>query len=195
MSSVHSEFGHHRTIAPDRRWTAHPRLALAVRAISVLAPVAVSVAVGFTVHRFLPVAQQFRRCCRYLGNAAGLAAVVGLILAERLARTLLPLATLLSLSLVFPSQVPKRFWPLPSRLWSPCSAAAARRRRENRTRTSESRMCPAHSTPRRSQSTRPADPRAFRAGFALLRGNDLLAEEIVVVERRSRSPPLGRSAP
>jgi hypothetical protein len=79
-----------------------------LRTIVVLLPLAVSAGVVFGLDRSIPAPQSWE-------TAAGIAAadtVAALIVAlavNRLALRLLPLATLLSLSLVFPDRAPKRF--------------------------------------------------------------------------------------
>jgi len=91
----------------DPRWVGRPILAALVRLAVLLVPLASGVLAGAVLARSLP--------------RPGGAALVGWVLAvlgistlvvtlvERLARRLLPLATLLNLSLAFPDHVPSRF--------------------------------------------------------------------------------------
>ncbi|MGH2672908.1 MAG: HD-GYP domain-containing protein [Actinomycetota bacterium] len=91
----------------DPRWVGRPFLAALVRLAVLLVPLASGVIAGAVLARSLP--------------RPGGAALVGWVLAvlgistlvvtlvERLARRLLPLATLLNLSLAFPDHVPSRF--------------------------------------------------------------------------------------
>ncbi|MGH9062670.1 MAG: HD domain-containing phosphohydrolase [Acidimicrobiales bacterium] len=89
-------------------WSSWPRLAQGLRIASVAVPVGVSVGVGFGVQALLPAPGGLGVAVAWwvVEVVAGLAA---LLVAERGARAILPLATLLSLSLVFPDQTPRRF--------------------------------------------------------------------------------------
>lgn len=85
----------------EQRWTAHPRAATAVRAVVLLGPLTLAVATGVASARVLD------------GVPGRLPLVLALTLAvlvvtDRLARRLLPLATLLGLSLLFPDRAPGR---------------------------------------------------------------------------------------
>ena len=89
-------------------WRRRPVLAALVRVGVVLLPAAIGIGVGAGMSRLLP---------RPSGPAVALVSfvavavvtVVTIILVERAARRLLPLAALLSLSLLFPDRAPKRF--------------------------------------------------------------------------------------
>lgn len=92
----------------EQRWNAHPVQATLIRAAAFLIPIAVSTVYAILVSSRLPPA----------GSLAGglgswlLVAVTStgvLILVDRIARRLLPLAALLSLSIVFPDKAPSRF--------------------------------------------------------------------------------------
>lgn len=91
----------------DRAWVRRPLVALAVRAIVLLLPLAA--AAGATA----ALSHVFRRPHGWgpvILWCAGitLAAMVVLLLVDRLARRLLPLAAVLKLSLAFPDQTPSR---------------------------------------------------------------------------------------
>ena len=89
-------------------WRRRPVLAALVRVGVVLLPAAIGIGVGAGMSRLLP---------RPSGPAVALVSFVAvavvtvltIILVERAARRLLPLAALLSLSLLFPDRAPKRF--------------------------------------------------------------------------------------
>ena len=92
----------------EQRWHAHPVQATLIRAAAFLIPIAVSTVYAILVSSWPPPA----------GSLAGglgswlLVAVTStgvLILVDRIARRLLPLAALLSLSIVFPDKAPSRF--------------------------------------------------------------------------------------
>jgi len=87
------------------RWRGHPIAAFAVRALVVLVPAIAGAAAGVVVTR---------ATLRAFGVVLGLGAALGVsagvaIAVEAAARRLLPLATLLKLSLAFPDRVPSRF--------------------------------------------------------------------------------------
>ncbi|MEZ5343597.1 MAG: HD domain-containing phosphohydrolase [Acidimicrobiales bacterium] len=91
-----------------REWHASPSLALAIRAFAFLLPL---ISAWFVVHL---LSGTFYRPDGVRGLLLWIAqaAVVGFIVSktvERLARRLLPLAALFSMSLVFPDQAPSRF--------------------------------------------------------------------------------------
>ena len=103
-----------QTAEPGRRratgeaWSARPRLALGVRVITFVAPIAASVAATSVVNRWLP--QTTTTVGRILLIVVlGLIATAVLYVADRAARKLLPLAALLKLSLVFPDHAPSRY--------------------------------------------------------------------------------------
>src|SRR5690242_9591301 len=98
--------GHANTVSGDR-WAARPVLSGMLRVAVVVVPVIVGVLVGIALTKVLPTAHSF------WGRVAWFAAVlagstVALLLADRLARRVLPLAVLLELSLVFPDRAPSR---------------------------------------------------------------------------------------
>jgi len=91
----------------ENRWTARPKLALAVRLITLLVPIALSfgaaVATQRTFDGWYPDAPWIAGAFVSLVAATGV-----LLIGERIARRFLPLAMLLKLALLFPDQVPSR---------------------------------------------------------------------------------------
>src|SRR5271165_6565765 len=88
-----------------RRWTARSRASLLVSAAVFAIPIGLSVLVSLVASHVLPhphtVAGRVGWWIVLLG-AAGVTAVVG----ERLSRSLLPLAALLNMSMLFPDRAP-----------------------------------------------------------------------------------------
>ncbi|MCU1674530.1 MAG: hypothetical protein JWN77_2643, partial [Frankiales bacterium] len=92
---------------PSDRWAARPRLSLLLRMGVVLVPVALALGAGVLLTHLLPVAHSAAgRIAWFVAVLAGSA--VTLLLADRVARRVLPLAVLLELSLAFPDQAPSR---------------------------------------------------------------------------------------
>jgi putative nucleotidyltransferase with HDIG domain len=89
-------------------WQAHPIAARALRIGVVLAPVVASVGVIFLLNRALPSPRSWESVTAVITADVAVAVTV-LLVVHRMALRALPLATLLSLSLVFPDQAPKRF--------------------------------------------------------------------------------------
>ena len=92
----------------EQRWRGHWALAALVRAAVFALPLGASVAAGAATSRLLP------RPVGWTGIVAWWVALLGIVtlvmvVVERLARRLLPLAALLKLSLIFPDQAPSRF--------------------------------------------------------------------------------------
>ncbi len=89
-------------------WTSRPYLARALKTAALLAPFTVAAAVTFGLARWLPPS---RIGLPWWAWGAGTASVASLIvmLVERLSRRLLPLVSLLQLTLVFPDRAPDRF--------------------------------------------------------------------------------------
>jgi hypothetical protein len=95
-----------RASAGDR-WAARPVLGAVLRVAVVVVPVVVAVLVGIGLTHLLPTAHTlWGRIGWFAAVLAG--ATVALLLTDRLARRLLPLAVLLELSLVFPDRAPSR---------------------------------------------------------------------------------------
>jgi putative nucleotidyltransferase with HDIG domain len=91
------------------RWHARPALGRLLHVTAFVVPIVTSIVFVYAATRFVaPPADSF---VRYLAWWAGLsgAATLVLLLVGRLSRRLLPLATLLGLSLVFPDGAPSRF--------------------------------------------------------------------------------------
>jgi len=89
-------------------WRAHPAVARLLRALVVVLPVVISAGVVFGVDRSLPAPHRWPSMAGFAClNALLVLAIVFAV--HRLMVRLLPLATLLSLSLVFPDRAPKRF--------------------------------------------------------------------------------------
>lgn len=89
-------------------WRPHPVAARALRVAAVFVPVAASVVVVFTLDKLMPAPHSWE----LFAVIAALDVVIAFVVASlvnRLALRVLPLATLLSLSLVFPDRAPKRF--------------------------------------------------------------------------------------
>lgn len=90
------------------RWNAHPFISFAVRVVALILPLAASLAAALAVGRLLPTPHGFRQTVLWWIAFVG-AALAVLAIVDRAARRLLPLAALLSLSLVFPHRIPNRF--------------------------------------------------------------------------------------
>lgn len=90
------------------RWRPRRGFAIGLRAVVLLAPVAVSVLVSFAITRLMPAPQPF---IARVGWLAVVVAVCGLFAwpTRRLLRRLLPLAALLELSILFPGEAPARW--------------------------------------------------------------------------------------
>jgi putative nucleotidyltransferase with HDIG domain len=92
----------------SRRWLARSRAGFLVSALSFVIPIAFSVAVAYGVSDLLPTPTS--RGWQILWWAGVLlAAWLAVALGERLVRPLLPLASLLKMSLLFPDRAPSRF--------------------------------------------------------------------------------------
>lgn len=92
----------------EGHWRDHPVLAALVRATATIGPLAAGIGLGLLVAVALPSPKS---PFTFVGWWALVLAVstLGLRVADRLARRLLPLAVLLELSLLFPEQAPSRF--------------------------------------------------------------------------------------
>lgn len=91
----------------DPRWAGRPFLAALVRSVVLLVPLACGVAAGVVLSRSMPRPSGVALVGWVLA-VLGISTLV-VTLVERVARRLLPLATLLNLSLAFPDQAPSRF--------------------------------------------------------------------------------------
>ena len=90
------------------RWSRRAWSAGLVRVFAFALPIAISVAATALVSWALPVAHSSRQRLLWWGLLL-VVAVATLLLGDRLARRLLPLAALLELALVFPERAPSRF--------------------------------------------------------------------------------------
>jgi putative nucleotidyltransferase with HDIG domain len=92
----------------NERWLAHSRAGLLVSALSFAIPVVLSIGAVFGASKLLPhPTTDLERALWWV--AVLLIAWIAAVLGERLARPLLPLASLLRMSLLFPDRAPSRF--------------------------------------------------------------------------------------
>ncbi len=92
----------------SERWLAHSRTGIVVSALSFAVPIALSIAAVFGAAKILPhPSSSSGRILWWI--AVLVVAWVAAILGERLARPLVPLASLLKMSLLFPDRAPSRF--------------------------------------------------------------------------------------
>ena len=89
------------------RWRQRPRLAASLRALVVVAPVLVSVAAAWAASRSLPPVTGLGSRLWHLAVLVAVSSVA-LVAVDRVVRRLLPLVTLLELSMLFPDQAPSR---------------------------------------------------------------------------------------
>ncbi|HEY3195405.1 MAG TPA: HD-GYP domain-containing protein [Candidatus Dormibacteraeota bacterium] len=94
--------------AKEKRWRSHPLLSKALRLLVVLAPAVAAAAVGIVVSRWLPVPHGGAGLITWWGVFLGATVVTWLVCAT-IIQGLLPLATLLDLTLLFPDAAPSRF--------------------------------------------------------------------------------------
>ncbi|HSP65148.1 MAG TPA: HD domain-containing phosphohydrolase [Candidatus Deferrimicrobium sp.] len=92
----------------SREWQSRPALSRTVRVVVFASPVAASFGVAALLTHVLPPATTLATTALSIAMIAA-ASLVTLVLFERGARRLLPLAALLNLSLIFPDQAPRRF--------------------------------------------------------------------------------------
>ncbi len=92
----------------QQRWTGRPRVALVIKAIVFIAPIALSALATHLVAQVVPRPPDLLPTILWW-IALSVFATGVLFIADRLARKMLPLAALLQLSLVFPDQAPSRF--------------------------------------------------------------------------------------
>jgi hypothetical protein len=95
-------------IRRSREWESRPGLSRAVRVVVFAGPVAASFGVAALLTHVLPPADSLVTTALWITLVAA-ASLVTLVLFERAARSLLPLAALLNLSLIFPDKAPARF--------------------------------------------------------------------------------------
>ncbi|HXW33543.1 MAG TPA: HD-GYP domain-containing protein, partial [Acidimicrobiales bacterium] len=92
----------------EAAWYPHPIAARALRTAVVVTPVAASVGVVFLLNLALPPSRSWEAFCAIAVADVAMALIV-LLVVNKVAMRALPLATVLSLSLVFPDRAPKRF--------------------------------------------------------------------------------------
>ena len=99
-----------RPKAPARvdEWSRRPGLSRALRAAIFLGPILASLLIAILLSRALPTAHGPFTAILVIGVVA-VGSFVTLVLFERAARRLLPLAALLNVSLLFPDKAPARF--------------------------------------------------------------------------------------
>ena len=90
------------------QWGARPRTAFVAKALAVLTPVIASVMATIAVTKIVPRPTNVIALVAWWVGLTALATLVA-VLVERLARRLLPLASLLRLSAAFPDEAPSRF--------------------------------------------------------------------------------------
>ena len=95
-------------IRRTREWESRPALSRALRVAVFAGPVAASFGVAALLTRVLPRPDSVATTVLSVAAIAA-ASLVALVLLERVARSLLPLAALLNLSLIFPDKAPARF--------------------------------------------------------------------------------------
>ena len=92
----------------SERWLAHSRTGVLVSGLSFAIPIALSIAAVYVASKMLPhPTTDSARVFWWAGIL--ILAWIAAILGERLARPLLPLASLLKMSLLFPDRAPSRF--------------------------------------------------------------------------------------
>jgi putative nucleotidyltransferase with HDIG domain len=168
--------------APHARWRARPVLSTLLRAVVFVMPICAALALSYMVGRVFPRP-------RDIGGAAlwwlGFVAVeiLAFLVFQRLAQRLIPLATLLRLSLLFPDRAPSRF------------AVARRRVRNLETETAWLRRGGSDDAPARATETIVTLVAALTAHDRATRGHservriftDMLAEELrLPAEARDR---------
>ncbi len=92
----------------SRRWHGRPAMSWAVRVAIFVVPFIAAMSVAFLLSSLLPVASSLGvQVVRWVAIVA--VSTVAMMVADRLARRLLPLSVLLKLTLVFPDRAPSRF--------------------------------------------------------------------------------------
>ena len=98
----------HGNHAEPQAWESHPRAAFALKAVVLTAPIVLSAASSWAMSQVLPAPPDLWAMVVWW-LVLSVTATAVLYGADRVARRLLPLSTLLTLSLVFPDQAPSRF--------------------------------------------------------------------------------------
>src|SRR6266511_2073116 len=94
--------------AEGKRWRSRPHLSTALRLSTILAPAVAAAAVGIAISRWLPIPQGTAETAAWWALFLAATVATWLVCASLLYR-LLPLATLLDLTLLFPDAAPSRF--------------------------------------------------------------------------------------
>ena len=100
--------GRPSSLAPAGEWRRRPILSLGLRALIFATPIGFSFGVALWLSRTLPRAHSPWTAALWIGTAA-IGSLLTLVVFERAARRLLPLAALLNVSLLFPDKAPARF--------------------------------------------------------------------------------------
>ncbi|HUZ68253.1 MAG TPA: HD domain-containing phosphohydrolase [Candidatus Saccharimonadales bacterium] len=95
-------------VVPAGEWRRRPLLSWGLRVLIFAVPVGFSFGVALLLSRMLPRAHSPWAAALWIGTAA-VGSLLTLVLFERAARRLLPLAALLNVSLLFPDKAPARF--------------------------------------------------------------------------------------
>ena len=96
------------SLVPAGEWRRRPLLSWGLRALIFAVPVGFSFGVALLLSRTLPRAHSPWAAALWIGTAA-IGSLLTLVVFERAARRLLPLAALLNVSLLFPDKAPARF--------------------------------------------------------------------------------------
>lgn len=96
------------SVVPAGEWRRRPLLSWGLRALIFAAPIGFSFGVALWLSRTLPRAHSPWAAALWIGTAA-IGSLLTLVVFERAARRLLPLAALLNVSLLFPDKAPARF--------------------------------------------------------------------------------------
>ena len=96
------------SVVPAGEWRRRPLLSWGLRALIFAAPIGFSFGVALWLSRTLPRAHSPWAAALWIGTAA-IGSLLTLVVFERAARRLLPLAALLNVSLLFPGKAPARF--------------------------------------------------------------------------------------
>jgi HD-GYP domain-containing protein (c-di-GMP phosphodiesterase class II) len=108
MTAPRRENPHQPTQGEGTRWRSRPILSTAIRFSTVLAPAIAAALVAIAISRWLPVPRGTAETAAWWGLFLAATVATWLIFASLLYR-LLPLATLLDLTLLFPDSAPSRF--------------------------------------------------------------------------------------
>ena len=96
-----------RSQVKDRQWQPHPARAAALRALAFGLPLVVSVIVGIVVGALMPAPDSTASLVLWWGAVLG-SSTLAVYAADRVTRKVLPLATLMRLSILFPDRAPSR---------------------------------------------------------------------------------------